>query len=101
MRRSLLVSQGTASPFLGRLTVALRRREYVVRRVDFCGGDLLYAGSAADYTGCPDELPNWYAGTVAKYAVTDISMFCDCREIHRHMPPVAARSCSATLRGVP
>lgn len=92
MRRSLLVLQGTASPFFSRLAVALRGRGHDVRRVNFCGGDLLYAGNgdAVDYAGNPDDLPGWYAETVAKHGVTDILMFGDCREIHCHMHPVAA-----------
>ncbi|MBZ5790075.1 capsular biosynthesis protein [Burkholderia contaminans] len=91
MPRSFLVLQGTASPFFNRLTDALRERGHAARRVNFCGGDLLYggAGNAWDYRGKPDDLSGWYAKLARTGDFTDVIMFGDCREIHRHMHPVS------------
>ncbi|ABC38633.1 capsule biosynthesis protein [Burkholderia thailandensis] len=91
MPRSFLVLQGTASSFFSRLSEALSTRGHAVRRVNFCGGDLLYGGAVAawDYRDEPDALPEWYLQAVRTEGVTDVVMFGDCREIHRHMHPVA------------
>ncbi|WP_082712106.1 capsule biosynthesis protein [Burkholderia singularis] len=91
MARSFLVLQGTASPFFSRLSEALSRRGHAVRRVNFCGGDLLYSGAGAawDYQGALDELPDWYSQAVRTEGVTDVIMFGDCREVHRPMHPIA------------
>ncbi|MGC7532736.1 capsular biosynthesis protein, partial [Pandoraea pneumonica] len=45
MRRSFLALQGTASPFFRQLLSALSERGHRVQRVNFCGGDLAYAGT--------------------------------------------------------
>jgi capsular polysaccharide export protein len=91
MGRSFLVLQGTASPFFSRLAVALRGRGHTVRRVNFCGGDLVYSGkgTAWNFAGRPHELPGWYANVVRTESVTDVLMFGDCREVHRHMHAVS------------
>lgn len=91
MRRSFLVLQGTASPFFSRLADALRSRGHRVRRINFCGGDLVYSGNgaASDYTAHPDGLAAWYATTLGTGDVTDVILFGDCRAIHRPVHPVA------------
>jgi capsular polysaccharide export protein len=91
MRRSFLVLQGTASPFFSRLATALNERGHAVRRVNFCGGDRMYAGNgeAWNYTGTVDDLPGWYLNVMQTSDFTDVLMFGDCREIHRHVHPLA------------
>ncbi|RQT19924.1 capsule biosynthesis protein [Burkholderia contaminans] len=91
MPRSFLVLQGTASLFFRRLSQALRARGHKVRRVNFCGGDLVYGGfdKALNYRGDLGDLPAWYAELVQNQGVTDVIMFGDCREVHRHMHPIA------------
>lgn len=91
MLHSFLILQGTASPFFCRLAAGLRDRGHEVRRVNFCGGDFIYAGAAAawDYAGKVGDLPGWYADIAKAGAFTDVIMFGDCREIHRHMHPVS------------
>ena len=92
MRRSFLALQGTASPFFRRLAYGLRAKGHAVRRVNFCGGDLVYGGRgepAWNYTGHLDELPSWYADKIRTGDFTDVIMFGDCREVHRHMHPIA------------
>ena len=91
MRRSFLVLQGTASPFFGRLAVALRHRGHVAHRVNFCGGDLFYAGKGEswNYTHKAEELRAWYADRLQAHRPTDILMFGDCRYIHQCVNPAA------------
>ncbi|MBN3530479.1 capsular biosynthesis protein [Burkholderia cenocepacia] len=91
MPRSFLVLQGTASPFFSHLSAALRERGHAVRKVNFCGGDLLYSGAkhAWDYDGKLNDLSDWYTEITRAGEFTDVIMFGDCREIHRHMHPVS------------
>lgn len=91
MHRSFLALQGTASPFFSRLATALRERGHAVRRVNFCGGDLAYAGDKHAWNFCEqaDGLSDWYVNRMKASSFTDVIMFGDCREIHRHMHPVA------------
>ncbi|WP_429565515.1 capsule biosynthesis protein [Paraburkholderia sp. MM6662-R1] len=91
MHRSFLALQGTASPFFSRLATALRERGHAVRRVNFCGGDLSYAGNsdAWNFREQIGELSDWYLNRVNASSFTDIIMFGDCREIHRPMHPIA------------
>ncbi|MBI0326216.1 capsule biosynthesis protein [Burkholderia plantarii] len=93
MPRSFLVLQGTASPFFSRLADALASRGHAVRRVNFCGGDWFYGRTkhALNYCGKLSDLPLWYAEIVSRERITDVLMFGDCREIHRHLHPVAER----------
>ncbi|WP_341319319.1 capsular biosynthesis protein [Paraburkholderia sp. IMGN_8] len=91
MHRSFLALQGTASPFFSRLAIALRERGHAVRRVNYCGGDLAYAGNGDswNFRDQSSELTDWYVNRVKTGGFTDVIMFGDCREIHRHMHPVA------------
>ncbi|MGK8198687.1 capsule biosynthesis protein [Burkholderia cepacia] len=91
MPRSFLVLQGTASSFFSQLGQALTRNGHAVLRVNFCGGDLLYGrtGVTVSYRGAMGDLPDWYRQIVQKQGVTDVLMFGDCREVHRHMHPIA------------
>ncbi|MCA7998066.1 capsule biosynthesis protein [Burkholderia metallica] len=92
MRRSFLVLQGTASPFFDRIATALRARGHNVRRANFCGGDWLYSGGRDDwnYSGKLSDLEGWYSTLAQQHDFTDVIMFGDCREVHRHAHPVAA-----------
>ncbi|MGF6987084.1 capsular polysaccharide export protein [Paraburkholderia atlantica] len=91
MYRSFLALQGTASPFFSRLAVALRARGHALRRVNFCGGDLEYAGNgdAWNFAGQSCELGGWYEAQLRTGNFTDLIMFGDCREIHRPIHAIA------------
>ncbi|WP_429328601.1 capsule biosynthesis protein [Paraburkholderia atlantica] len=91
MHRSFLALQGTASPFFSRLATALHERGHEVRRVNFCGGDLAYAGNtdAWNFRGQAAALSEWYVNQVKVGSFTDVIMFGDCREIHRPIHPIA------------
>ncbi|MBC8739247.1 capsular biosynthesis protein [Paraburkholderia sp. UCT31] len=91
MHRSFLALQGTASPFFSRLAAALRERGHAVGRVNFCGGDLAYAGKEKtwNFIGAPEALANWYVNKIKGEDFTDVIMFGDCREIHRPIHPIA------------
>ncbi|MDT6992290.1 capsule biosynthesis protein [Burkholderia cenocepacia] len=84
MRLSILALQGPASPFFAALGVSLRARGHAVRRVNFCGGDLVYSrgNSVLNYTRPLAELAFWYGDVIAREGVTDVLMFGDCREVH-------------------
>jgi capsular polysaccharide export protein len=94
MSRSFLALQGTASPFFGELAVALKERGHAIRKVNFCGGDLLYSGDvpAWNYYGNPSNLREWYSSVVQAGNFTDVVMFGDCRHIHLPMHSVASSS---------
>src|SRR5471032_2587374 len=91
MHRSFLALQGTASPFFSRLATALREHGHAVRRVNFCGGDLAYAGidDAWNFSLQSSELSDWYVNKMKAGNFTDVIMFGDCREIHRPIHPIA------------
>ncbi|MFJ1253072.1 capsule biosynthesis protein [Cupriavidus sp. CuC1] len=85
MRRSFLALQGTASPFFRQLLATLHARGHGVQRVNFCGGDLAYAGIEGVYNFADtlQALPEWYFNTLKSGNFTDILLFGDCREIHQ------------------
>lgn len=71
--------------------MALRERDHGVRRVNFCGGDLAYAGNddAWNFRGQVAALSDWYVSQMKVGNFTDVIMFGDCREIHRPIHPIA------------
>ena len=81
--RSFLLLQGVASPFFRVLADALRARGHAVQRVNFCGGDMAYAGRGAhwNFYDPAAELGSWLERRAA--AVTDLVLFGDCRPLHR------------------
>ncbi|CAJ0891207.1 capsule biosynthesis protein [Ralstonia flatus] len=94
MRRSFLALQGTASPFFRELLSALQERGHRVQRVNFCGGDLAYAGPevGVDYADEPQNLTGWYSDLLKSGNFTDILLFGDCRKIHKPVYPVAEQN---------
>ncbi len=85
MRRSFLALQGTASPFFRQLSAALRERGHRVQRVNFCGGDLAYAGTenACNFADTIHALPDWYSHIIKSGNFSDLLLFGDCREVHQ------------------
>jgi capsular polysaccharide export protein len=93
MPRSFLALQGTASPFFNQLSDALSGRGHSVLRINFCGGDLLYAGKskALNYRDSSENLLAWYGELLAKDLFTDIVLFGDCRTVHAPVHRIAQR----------
>ncbi|KWF24681.1 capsule biosynthesis protein [Burkholderia pseudomultivorans] len=91
MPRSFLALQGTASPFFSQLADALTQCGHLVRRVNFCGGDVTYSGRghAWSYREKPEFLQAWYRNVVEVNGFTDVLLFGDCRDVHRPMHAVA------------
>ncbi|MGF6916160.1 capsule biosynthesis protein [Paraburkholderia sp. 40] len=91
MPRSFLALQGTASHFFARLSSGLIGSGHSVRRINFCGGDLLYAGKAdlQNYDGLLSDLAGWYSETLKSGGFTDVLMFGDCRAIHQPVHSIA------------
>lgn len=78
-----LFLQGIASRFFDRLGRSLESRGHRVGRVNFNGGDkLFWTGAAVDFTGRPDDWPDFLARVLASDAVTDVLLFGDCRPLH-------------------
>ncbi len=95
MSRSFLALQGTASPFFSQLAHVLGSRGHHVTRVNFCGGDLAYAGGGAAWNYCDkaEGLSAWYRHIVEANDFTDVFLFGDCREIHRPIHAVVQVTC--------
>ncbi|MBB5421880.1 capsular polysaccharide export protein [Paraburkholderia sp. JPY158] len=93
MSRSFLALQGTASHFFLRLAQALVQRHHSVRRINFCGGDLLYAGEtdSVNFTGRKTDLSAWYSDILDGGRYSDVLLFGDCRAIHLPLHPIAER----------
>lgn len=93
MTRSFLALQGVASSFFGRLARGLVARGHSVRKVNFCGGDLVYSEGLAgwEFRGRAEELTEWYSDLLKRREFTDILMFGDCRSIHLPIHPLAQR----------
>lgn len=85
MTRTFLFLQGTASPFFACLAAAMRTRGHRVVRVNFCGGDLLYAGEVDSIDCCVplSGMRAWYVQQLREYACEDVVLFGDCRPIHQ------------------
>ena len=84
--RSFLFLQGVATPFFADLGRALQMRGHSVRRINFCGGDLAYAGSLPqwNYRGSAWEFRSWLDAHASGEGFTDVVLFGDCRPLHRH-----------------
>jgi capsular polysaccharide export protein len=94
MPRSFLALQGTASPFFSRLADALIERGHSVQRVNFCGGDALYAGKieTKNYVDVEESLSAWYSELLISGDFTDIILFGDCRAIHTPIHRIAEQN---------
>ncbi|KVN96278.1 capsular biosynthesis protein [Burkholderia ubonensis] len=84
MTRSFLFLQGTASPFFAHLAATMRARGHRTVRVNFCGGDRLYAGDteSIDCRVPLTQLRTWYADQLNAHGCADVVLFGDCRPIH-------------------
>lgn len=84
-QRSFLFLQGNASRFFAELGVALDRKGYTVRRINFHGGDRLFWSlpKSVDYRRDLKHWPAFLARHLDDWAVTDILLFGDCRPLHR------------------
>lgn len=93
-RRSFLFLQGMASRFFGDLGDALRAQGYLVRRINFNGGDKAFwpLGGAVDFTGTLETWPEFLSRRLRQWNITDIILFGDCRPLHRLAIGVAARA---------
>lgn len=85
MKRNYLFLQGNASPFYQRLGERLAERGHGVKRINFCGGDLLFwrDWQSDDFRENAAHWPNFIADYLEREAITDIICFGDCRPIHQ------------------
>jgi capsular polysaccharide export protein len=91
MPRSFLALQGTASHFFSCLSSGLIEKGHSARRINFCGGDLLYSGAADSWNfgGLAADLDTWYSETLKSGDFTDILLFGDCRAVHQPVHALA------------
>lgn len=71
-------------PFFQRLGRGLRKAGHTVFKVNFNGGDRAYwrLPGGIDYRGSLDDWPEAFAQLLAKYQITDVMLFGDCRDHH-------------------
>lgn len=86
--QSFLFLQGVATPFFSKLEEALADKGHSVLRVNFCGGDWLFRkylsprSEHIDFTGKPENLPEFYEDLFRTRNITDIVLFGDTRPVH-------------------
>ena len=97
MTQHFLFLQGVCSPFFPRLATALRQQGHTVSKINFTVGDRVYwrQGSALNYRGAMERLPQFYQRTYTNRSISDIVLFGDCRPVHR---PAIALARSAGIR---
>ena len=83
--RSFLFLQGLATLFFSRLGDRLAERGHRVCRINLNGGDRAYwrRPGAVDFRGRPAEWPDFLARLLARWQITDLVLFGDCRPLHR------------------
>lgn len=94
--RSVLFLQGVASPFFSALADELSKQGCAVYRVNFCGGDRLFASSTKadnnwDFREPLDEFPDWLSTKILKNYITDIVLFGDARPVHKNAIKLAKK----------
>ncbi|WP_205206936.1 capsule biosynthesis protein [Asaia sp. As-1742] len=84
-KRNFLLLQGLMGPFFQRIGAALRVEGFGVFKVNFNGGDRLFwrLPGGIDYTGSEADWPAALRGIIARYEITDVVLFGDCRVLHR------------------
>lgn len=85
MPRSFLLLQGVASPLFKQLAARLSSEGQSVYRLNFCGGDVAYAGNAQNYKyqKQPEELHSYIQYIYQKHHITDIILFGDTRYVNQ------------------
>lgn len=91
MSQSFLALQGTASPFFSRLLTALIELGHDARRINFCGGDVLFEGAepSTNFSGKMGDLPSYYEDMLRSGRYSDVVMFGDCRGVHEPIHGIA------------
>ena len=84
-RRGFLFLQGMATRFFERLGQALSVRGHAIYRVNFNGGDQAFwrLPGAVNFSGRPEEWPEFLDRLIVDKAISDIILFGDCRPLHR------------------
>lgn len=85
MPRTFLFLQGVATPFFKELSAAIRKEGHRTCRVNFCGGDHLFAGKSDTwrYNKPLTELSTWLADKHRQHHFSDAILFGDTRPVHK------------------
>lgn len=94
--RRVLMLQGPIGPFFARLAIDLRDEGASVTKVNFNGGDRLFApprvfDRVVDYRGNLHEWPATFEGLIASHRIDTILLFGDCRPVHAPAISIAKR----------
>lgn len=93
MRHNALLLQGPLGPFFARFARSLEAHGFTVCKVNFNGGDRLFYRdpNTVDFTGTPEDWPDWLERLIADRHIGRIYVFGDCRQYHRVAREIALR----------
>jgi capsular polysaccharide export protein len=90
--KRVLFLQGPVGPFFTRLGRALEQVGATVYKIDFNGGDWLYSPrNSIAFRGRPEEWPAFLEKVLVELRIDVVSLFGDCRPMHRVAHEVADR----------
>ena len=84
-KRRFLFLQGPIAPFFAEVAAGLRALGHQVHRVNLHLGDRVFwrGQDSVDFTGNPEEWPNWIADFLRRHAITDLLLIGEQRPYHR------------------
>ena len=87
---SVLFLQGPLGPFFRELAGSFSRAGYCTHKINFNGGDRFFSGAdqVVDYTGTPEEWPQYLQEYLLEHAIEAVFLLGDCRYYHRVAKPV-------------
>lgn len=93
-----LFLQGQIGPFFSELARALQGRGHAVQRIHFNSGDAQFWSlpGSVDFSGSAAEWPEFLAQHLARWGISDLILFGDCRPLHRAAIAMA-RACGITV----
>lgn len=81
--RNVLMLQGPLGPFFNRLATDLKLTGAKVTKVNFNGGDFLFAPGGINFKGSLETWPYFLKIILAAYNIDLILLFGDCRPLHQ------------------
>ena len=87
---NVLFLQGPLGSFFKNLATNFSKAGYNTHKINFNGGDRFYghADTVTDFTGTPEEWPDFLAGYLSDNDISSVFLLGDCRLYHRLAKPV-------------